>query len=347
MISTSQTTVARTARLNPGRQWVRINHVEFPLEVQPRAGIDMEWVRQLSEFRKEGSEFPPIKVFQTPDGRLIGAEGHHRSLAMLKADEESILCDVVDGTLEDAVVFAAGSNRSNGIKPMGPKDITKAVEMLLALDEWWEKSSTAIGAHVGCSRNKASNVRARVAAERGRPLPQFVEDGCGRIRRRVKSIPRYASEAPIRMSRDGRRMRYRATWEGEEFSGATRESVREKLAAAEARERARLVVGRMRRFLEERGFASPFGPGSPPGMNSVRHLPGFLCVPTRFEDPRDLPAAVGQLVAARRLKEPGARTVVLCYPDEGPAKLIDLYRQEGFEFLAPEELEAALAACEG
>lgn len=36
--------------------------------------------------------------------------------------------------------------------------------------------------------------------------------------------------------------------------------------------------------------------------------------------------------------------VVLCYPEDGPEKVIDLYRQEGFEFMTPEELVEELKA---
>lgn len=346
MNKTQNTTgqVINKARLTPGRQWVAINNIEWPVEVQPRAGIDMEWVRQLSEFRKEGSEFPPIKVFQTPEGRLIGAEGHHRSLAMFKADEDQILCDVVDGTMEDAIVYAAGSNRSNGVKPMGPKDITKAIEMLLAIDDWWRKSTTIIAKHVGCSSNKVTKIRARISAETGKPLPEIVEtcNGGKKPRKRARgNEPRKISRC---QDKPGGKTYYRTRYKNQEIRGETPEEVQNKMNLLINKDSFKLAPRSIDAFLEHNGFAKAgFKSKEHPGLSGIYRRNSRLCSSCDFVDVNSLPLCIGRLVGGRRHgNDLAVRMIVLCYPEDGPQKVIDLYRAEGFEFLTPEELAEEL-----
>ena len=103
------------------------------------------------------------------------AEGHHRRWALLGAGEAEMLCEVVDGTMEDAIEHAAGSNKSNGVKPMGPKDVTRAVEMILTLDRWWNKSEAVIGRRIGCSSGKVASIRKRMSDATGKVINVLVE----------------------------------------------------------------------------------------------------------------------------------------------------------------------------
>jgi hypothetical protein len=343
-MQTETSNVATRARLNAGRQWIGIRNLEFIEEVQPRAGLDRGWVNDLSRFRLEGSEFPPIRVYQTPDGRLIPGEGHHRSMAMASAGEDQILCNVVDGTMEDAIIFAAGSNRSNGVKPMGPKDITKAVEMLLSLDAWWGRSDNSIANHVGTNRGKVKTIRSRICAMTGRSAPEFAEASNGRTVRYWRGT-KNASVLTRQISRkdDGR---YRASVDGKFIHGTTPESVREQLeqkAEEAASRKVSLSYSAIKGRLNQLGFQAVFEKGLYPGLSAF-HYPGLVASPCDLKDKVALPVAVASLIAARRLKEPGARLVIICYACDGgmSRRSIDLYRAEGFEFLTPEELTESL-----
>jgi hypothetical protein len=160
--------------LKPGKQWIGLEHLTWDEAVQPRAAVDRAWASELTGFLKEGSAFPPIDVFQLEDGTLLPASGHHRAIATGSAGESQILCEVRNGTREDAIVFAAGSNKSNGVKPMGPKDVTKAVEMLFSIEGWWEKTDNQIADHAGTSKAKVRKIRDRINERDGRKLPDFV-----------------------------------------------------------------------------------------------------------------------------------------------------------------------------
>jgi hypothetical protein len=79
-----------------------------------------------------------------------------------------------------------------------------------------------------------------------------------------------------------------------------------------------------------------------PGVRAS-YRAGVTCCPCDFSTNEDLRLAIANLIAARRYKgDLTARMVVLCHPEDGPAKLMDLYRAEGFEFLTPEELTESL-----
>jgi hypothetical protein len=53
--------------------------------------------------------------------------------------------------------------------------------------------------------------------------------------------------------------------------------------------------------------------------------------------------ARGQLIAAQGIAhDQSCRKIILCYKEDGPFWLIDLYRQAGFEFMTPDELIAMI-----
>lgn len=341
--------------LKPGRQWIGINNIILDEKFQPRAKTDFEWVHDLSGFRKDGSEFPPVKVYQLPDGRLVAASGFHRIPAMKMAGEDQILCDVVDGTEEDAIVFAAGSNKGNGVKPMGPKDITKAVEMLLAT-AWWSRSNMSIADHVGCSSTKVKAIRTRLSAQTGKPLPENVEDKQGRSVAYKKATspgtPRKITRTRGRKGRPGVHggsYHYQATYRGKGITATTYEAVEKKLNKLIEADKSKMTMPAMKTALvNTMGFDHVYGQSegmarrSFPGLFSY-YLKNTLCTPCDFANPDAITSAVGRLIAARRYRgNLSARMVVLCYPEDGPAKVLDLYRAEGFEFLTPEELAESL-----
>ena len=68
----------------------------------------------------------------------------------------------------------------------------------------------------------------------------------------------------------------------------------------------------------------------------------FVLAKTVFSDRRDAAHAVGSALILREKHRPGGRAVVLCYPEDGPAEVIDLARRLGVEFMTPEEFVASV-----
>ena len=62
---------------------------------------------------------------------------------------------------------------------------------------------------------------------------------------------------------------------------------------------------------------------------------------------RDLPSTIGSLRAAGRHTAADSRMIVVCYPDDGSKRILDLFRADGIEFMTPEELVELLKAEKG
>jgi len=129
--------------------------VELPLAViqldertQVRASIKKSVVASYAAQMAIGSVFPPIVVFVDDVGTYRVADGFHRVSATDRNGGTTILAEVHQGSLEDAIWYAAGANRTHGLPP-SRLDKTRMVEMLLA--NCPEKTGSDIARQVGCS----------------------------------------------------------------------------------------------------------------------------------------------------------------------------------------------------
>jgi hypothetical protein len=346
--------------LRQGKQMIAIKNIVFDPALQPRENVDNAWSNDLSRFAKEGSAFPPIRVFQLNDGTLLAAEGWHRRDATVSIGAVDMLCEVVNGTREDAIVWAAGSNKSNGVRPMGPKDITKAVEMLFEIEKYRSASALSISVIVGCTSAKVSGIRNRMISEGQLKAPDFYVDKSGR---NTKGIRPHGIPTVSPVFRGGRPLGFQAKWCGKQYYGHTEDEVREKIREAkEQGDKKKHKFNSMKNFCSRYGFVSIFGHhangnGIYPGISKVWHRPGVICVFCDFSDRNTLLKAVGtidtaidiqnaeklltargQIVAAEYKKELGCRKVIICYKEDGPFYLMELFKAAGFEFMTPDEL---------
>lgn len=348
---------ATKARLSEGRQWIGIKNLEAPDEVQPRAGIDKDWVSQLATFRREGSEFPPARVYQLPNAQLILAEGHHRRWALLGENETDMLCDVVDGTMEEAIVYAAGSNKSNGVKPMSPHDITRAVEMILAIESWWNRSNAVIGRRIGCKGTKVGRIRKQLAESKGLSIPDHVirEDG---------AITTYGGrrsnrEAMPSISRHGNKVRclYKNEWHSASTIDELHKIMNGVFSQEEKRKRS-LKPSNLYQFMKDSGFEmvkwTSFWGSSDIQATQLKVWVKNDVVATScdFSSPEKclvglgilelVSLNVGRLKLAKNHVEAIRRQVIMSYKGDCAPKLIGLCEKVGIEFMTPDELIASL-----
>jgi len=219
---------AKDVLMKPGVQWIRIDRLTFDPDCQPRFDTNRDYASKLAAFVIGGTVFPACAGFQSPDGTIYMGEGFHRRDAMHGAGKTDMLVDLKNGTKQDAIIFAAGSNNKaiGGPLFMSDKDITRAVEMLLAIDEWWLRTDRSIARYVGCSDKKVAQIRARLSIQNGRLIHPKVEFPDGRSRARNNS----ASESRTIIPHAGGG--YRASYKGKRVCGATPEIVRAKLNEA-------------------------------------------------------------------------------------------------------------------
>lgn len=127
---------------------VNLKQIRIDGGTQSREKLDQNVVGEYAELIKEGTQFPPISVvFDGTDYYL--ADGFHRLLAAQKAGKASINCDVITGTLRDAVLYSLSANHSHGLR-RSIEDKRKAVLTMLEDFEWaeWEDREIARQCHV-------------------------------------------------------------------------------------------------------------------------------------------------------------------------------------------------------
>lgn len=122
---------------------------------QSRAALSDETVSDYAEAMRLGAEFPPIVVFHDGSAHWL-ADGFHRVFAAMRNGADSISAIVRQGAREDALWFALGANRENGIRP-SRGDVRHAVE--LALRTWPEKTLRDLAAQIGCSFTYVGDVK--------------------------------------------------------------------------------------------------------------------------------------------------------------------------------------------
>jgi hypothetical protein len=104
--------------------------------------MDMAIVDEYTEGMKNGSEFPPLQVFRIEDHYVL-VDGYHRLWASQDAKIKEVLCDVHEGTMRDAILFASGVNATHGLRRT-KEDKRRAIERLLVDPEWGRWSSNKI-----------------------------------------------------------------------------------------------------------------------------------------------------------------------------------------------------------
>lgn len=165
---------------------------------QMRAKIDQDTVNEYRDVWKSDGEFPPLVVYS--DGAdLWLAGGFHRYHGAKAAGLEKVKCEVRDGTLMDAILFAVGDNRDHGLKRTNA-DKHKAVHFLLTHPEWSKKSDRAIADAAGVSHNFVSDLRKQLTAKQlssdDSSKPQPTRTGKDGKERPASSKPKPGKQKP-------------------------------------------------------------------------------------------------------------------------------------------------------
>ena len=127
---------------------VNVNAITIDGGTQSREKLDEMTVAEYTELIKEGTEFPPISVVSDGNEYYL-ADGFHRLMAAKKAGKASINCDVITGTLRDAILYSLSANHMHGLR-RSIDDKRKAVLTMLADVEWsdWSDREIARQCHV-------------------------------------------------------------------------------------------------------------------------------------------------------------------------------------------------------
>ena len=157
---------------------------------QVRARLELEMVDEFVEALEIGAVFPPVAVYQ--DGAIYWlADGFHRLEASKKTGAAEIGCEVLQGDRRAAVLHAVGANADHGLRRTH-EDKRRAVELLLADQEWRGESDRQLAERAGVSHVFVASVRAQLETVTSCPAaPRKGRDG------RVRKMPKAGTTKPL------------------------------------------------------------------------------------------------------------------------------------------------------
>lgn len=133
--------------------------------LQSRVEISEEAVSDYAEALLGGADFPPVLVYFDSINYYL-TDGYHRVLAHKRAEKVSILCEVVNGSITDAIFRSTGVNTDHGMRRTYA-DKRKAVMTLLDDFAWQGMSNTQIAKHCGVSPSFVSELRKGAGKDTG------------------------------------------------------------------------------------------------------------------------------------------------------------------------------------
>lgn len=145
-----------------------------------------------------GVEFPPLDVFFDGSEYWL-ADGFHRFYGHREAKKASVKCNVHNGTVRDAILFAVGANDEHGLKRT-PQDKRNAVQALLDDTEWGKRSSNWVADKCKVSHTMVEKFRKELATlqvedAKAEPVARVGRDG--KARKAPKPSTKTKSQASV------------------------------------------------------------------------------------------------------------------------------------------------------
>ena len=127
-------------------------------QVQMRTALNRTAIVDYAEAMERGDKFPSPVVFWIPGQKKYVADGFHRILAYKRNGVKTVKCLIRTGTKRDAILFAAGANRTHGVRRT-LEDRRKAVLTFLGDKQWCAWADSVIARHAAVSPAMVSRYR--------------------------------------------------------------------------------------------------------------------------------------------------------------------------------------------
>jgi len=157
--------------------WDHDEVIPFPVlelvrlpELQCRAGIRAETVREYADALQRGVNFPPLLAVREGDAVLL-VDGWHRAAAAELVRQERLTTRIITGDRRTALLLAVGANGAHGL-PRTQVDKRRAVRALLQDPEWCKESSRELGERADVSHAFVSKVRRAYNVKRAERLTE-------------------------------------------------------------------------------------------------------------------------------------------------------------------------------
>ncbi len=170
------------------QQDIPIDRIDTTGGTQMRCRIDDDTVADYRAAMLDGAGFPAVVVFA--EGRKYWlADGFHRYRARLSLGARDIRCEVHVGDRFDAIAYAVGANKTNGLRRTNA-DKQMAVRAALSLERLATWSDRAIADLVGVDHKTVASMRTPSGGEIPQLAPNRVKGKDG------KSYPAPKSQTP-------------------------------------------------------------------------------------------------------------------------------------------------------
>lgn len=145
----------------PVQQDISIDRIDTTGGTQMRCRIDDDTVADYRAAMIDGADFPAVVVFAEGKKYWL-ADGFHRYRARLSIGARDIRCEVHVGDRFDAIAYAVGANKTNGLRRTNA-DKQMAVRAALSLERLASWSDRAIAELVGVDGKTVAAMRAPTA----------------------------------------------------------------------------------------------------------------------------------------------------------------------------------------
>lgn len=150
---------------------LNIANIRIDGGTQARVALNQEVVKDYAEKMRDGEKFPAIVVFHDGSDYWL-ADGFHRYFATKSNGTVSIECEVKNGTLDDATLFAFSANGKRGLS-MSAEDNRNVIYAMLRHPEWSKWTNAAIAKHVGVSKMTVGRVKATLDIKEDDSVKKF------------------------------------------------------------------------------------------------------------------------------------------------------------------------------
>jgi hypothetical protein len=156
---------------------IKISAIRIDGGTQARLKLDHDVVKEYAECMKDGDKFPPVTVFYDGSEYWL-ANGFHRYFATKSNGELEIECEVKQGTLDDAVLYAFSADGRQGLS-RSAEDNRNIIIRMIQHPVWGKWSNAEIAKHVGVSKMTVGRVKASLEKDNPAPTKKKYKDKHG------------------------------------------------------------------------------------------------------------------------------------------------------------------------
>jgi len=156
---------------------IKISAIRTDGGTQARLKLDYDVVKEYAECMKDGDKFPPVTVFYDGSEYWL-ANGFHRYFATKSNGELEIECEVKQGTLDDAVLYAFSADGRQGLS-RSAEDNRNIIIRMIQHPVWGKWSNAEIAKHVGVSKMTVGRVKASLEKDKPAPTKKKYKDKHG------------------------------------------------------------------------------------------------------------------------------------------------------------------------